>query len=460
MKQLLLTLISIFAFTCNIVANSSFWHEGKRWVLDKTYPAVSQELLTIYVCGDTTVNDIKCKKVYQQDNISGNKRLAAFGFQTGTKVYCYYPDSTTPELLYDFGLGKGDKFLFSNEIACIVENTDYVSFYEKNLKRWHIMDNSTKDDMGYWIENIGSIKGPLSPLALPGNYYQLNYCMVDETIIFKSSLAKDVVQEISMLSNNTSWIYSYDFDYDENRNNGHSNSTYGISFSVIGEKNIKGKTYKKLYVVALRYASHSTRSTDNGDANYALALREESGKVLVDYDEYINYLRKEFANNNIIPKGDSLFIPYHKTQEGELVLYDFNMQIGDKYSHIEGYQDISVVDIKQIVFDDGKNRKLFTLSNGAKIIEGIGCINSCGLLFDYLNPRKPSYNNDKQHFAYLAHFYKDDFYIEQEDIITNIHTIKFTCEKSSSYYYDLQGRKVKNPKKGLYIKDGKRYYVR
>ena len=233
-------------------------------------------------------------------------------------------------------------------------------------------------------------------------------------------------QDSMMLTDNPYWIYNYDFDYDENNSNTHSNSTYGIGISVKGEKSIKGKIYKKLYMVALQYAGYSTRSTDNDDTNYALALREENGKVLVDYDEYMNYLRKEFVKNNIIPRGDSLFIPYHETQEGELVLYDFNMQIGDKYSHIEGYQDISVVDIKQIVFDDGKNRKLFTLSNGVKIIEGIGCINSCGLLFDYLNPSKPSYNYDKQHFAYLSQFSNDEMIILYEDIITNIPSAKDT----------------------------------
>lgn len=233
-------------------------------------------------------------------------------------------------------------------------------------------------------------------------------------------------QDSMMLTDNPYWIYNYDFDYNENNSNTHSNSTYGIGISVKGEKSIKGKIYKKLYLVALQYAGYSTRSTDNGDANYALALREEGGKVLVDYDEYMNYLRKEFVKNNIIPRGDSLFIPYHETQEGELVLYDFNMQIGDKYSHIEGYQDISVVDINQIVFEDGKNRKLFTLSNGVKIIEGIGCINSCGLLFDYLNPSKPSYNYDKQHFAYLSQFSNDDTIILYEDIITNIPSAKDT----------------------------------
>ncbi|MBR6593388.1 MAG: hypothetical protein IKK81_12335 [Prevotella sp.] len=247
-------------------------------------------------------------------------------------------------------------------------------------------------------------------------------------------------QDSMMLTDNPYWIYNYDFDYDENNSNTHSKSTYGIGISVKGEKSIKGKIYKKLYLVALQYAGYSTRSTDNGDANYALALREEGGKVLVDYDEYMNYLRKEFVKNNIIPRGDSLFIPYHKTQEGELVLYDFNMQIGDKYSHIEGYQDISVVDINQIVFEDGKNRKLFTLSNGAKIIEGIGCINSCGLLFDYLNPSKPSYNNDKQHFAYLSQFSNDDMIILYEDIITNIPSAKDTSflVDGRTWNYEMQ----------------------
>ena len=80
-------------------------------------------------------------------------------------------------------------------------------------------------------------------------------------------------QDSMMLTDNPYWIYNYDFDYDENNSNTHSNSTYGIGISVKGEKSIKGKIYKKLYLVALQYAGYSTRSTDNGDANYALALR-------------------------------------------------------------------------------------------------------------------------------------------------------------------------------------------
>ena len=35
-----------------------------------------------------------------------------------------------------------------------------------------------------------------------------------------------------------------------------------------------------------------------------------------------------------------------------------------------------------------------------------------------------------------------------------------TGKQSSSDFYDLQGRKVKKPTKGLYIKDGKKVFVK
>ena len=49
----------------------------------------------------------------------------------------------------------------------------------------------------------------------------------------------------------------------------------------------------------------------------------------------------------------------------------------------------------------------------------------------------------------------DKLYYGDIDDVSGVEEVK-TAEKQSPYYYDLQGRKVKKPTKGLYIKDGKK----
>ena len=120
-----------------------------------------------------------------------------------------------------------------------------------------------------------------------------------------------------------------------------------------------------------------------------LGIREKGGRVYVDRQEYMTLL--ETSNWNII--GDKTYIPYKTTAEGELVIYDYNMQVGDKYPHIEGHEDISVVNKETMTTPDGVKRRLLTLSNGCKILEGIGCLNSPGLYFFYLNPVLGDYND-------------------------------------------------------------------
>lgn len=53
-------------------------------------------------------------------------------------------------------------------------------------------------------------------------------------------------------------------------------------------------------------------------------------------------------------------------------------------------------------------------------------------------------------------FKRADF--KAESFSSKIEEVK--ADKIESYYYDLQGRRVKNPTKGLYIKNGKKVVVK
>ena len=84
--------------------------------------------------------------------------------------------------------------------------------------------------------------------------------------------------------------------------------------------------------------------------------------------------------------GDKNYIPYKDTGDGELVLYDFNMQPGDIYPYRFGHSIVFVTNVSRVTTLDGVSRRLLTLSNGYELMEGLGCLNSPGMLFCYLNP--------------------------------------------------------------------------
>lgn len=207
----LLTLLSILYFTTNIVAGTVFWQEGKRWIIDRTYPVFTENQLVVFVGGDTIINNTGCKKIYSLDNSSKNQRLIAFGFQIDKKVFCYYPDSDIPELLYDFETDKGDTFAKSDDIVYSVYDIDSVECNGEVFRRWIFQDDAGRKDVGVWIENIGSNSNPLSSFVLPGNYYILNACYIGDNMIYDSSIAKPLPASIkNATSDNQSLPYYYD----------------------------------------------------------------------------------------------------------------------------------------------------------------------------------------------------------------------------------------------------------
>lgn len=159
---------------------------------------------------------------------------------------------------------------------------------------------------------------------------------------------------------------------------------------------VNGKKYHKLYAVPTVYDApiNAPLRMTAEEAMYRFGIRMENGRLLADYNGYMSLLKND--KTGFTPLGDINYIPYEVTDEGELVLYDFNMKTGDKFRSVEGHDDISLIDIKTVDMAEGDNKKLLTFSNGAKVIEGMGCINSPGMFFGWLNPET---QNDNQFVA-------------------------------------------------------------
>ena len=197
---------------------------------------------------------------------------------------------------------------------------------------------------------------------------------------------------------------------------------------------------------------------------YALGIRKDDGRVYADLQEYQEYLSRPFNWENEQPSfGTADYIPYYKTEEGEVILYDYNMEIGDKYISMEGHDDVSIVAKDTVVLSDKREHRRLTLSNGLVLIEDVGCIN--GFPLDYLNPL-PLFNG---YFSFLQDvssvdgnlIYITDLIVQDLDVFSHINNTEVSCRLIDYSIYNLQGRRLTcEPEKGMYIKNGRKYLKR
>ena len=265
--------------------------------------------------------------------------------------------------------------------------------------------------------------------------------------------------------------YAYDYVWQGNNNDFNDHGTaYAYYYQTYKTYNNNGKTY--LSVIA---------SADSKDGSYliylpsstkVMGIRHEGGRVYVDKQEYLEAIEKEsavcqeeqkYSSVPLSPIGSRDYLPYRQTDEGELILYDFNMQPGDKYLSVEGHDDISVASVKTITTSDGVKRRLLLLSNGYKLLEGVGCLNSPGMFFYYLNPSEAVtryYSGCTLTRCYSFGKLNSNIY-QQSDEATNIDYAASLSTNSIIQYHDLQGRRLTaEPRKGVYIRDGRKVLIK
>lgn len=149
---------------------------------------------------------------------------------------------------------------------------------------------------------------------------------------------------------------------------------------------IDGKTYFIVY---------NTFFFSNRKLTYTIHLRKEGRRILVRFEEYKQFMRN--SRGRYISKEENSQCQYIITPDGEMVLYDFDMQVGDKFCPFEGMEDVYVIGKETISMKDAgcksdkDNLSCLVLSNGVRIIEDIG--------FAYISPYIPSSTAD--FFDYL-----------------------------------------------------------
>ena len=198
------------------------------------------------------------------------------------------------------------------------------------------------------------------------------------------------------------WTYTSIDDMDWYVSHGYENY-YPVMFDFFTKDDapieIGGKTYRKLYGTCAQFDGRgkSPLRTTADETMYQFGIREETGRLLASHDEYMALLASD--KPKLTPVGDPGYTPYEVTADGEIVLYDFNMQAGDKFRSADGHDDISVVKTGVMADDNGTERRLLTLSNGIEAAEGLGCLGSQGAFIGWLNPEK----EDNKRFTALTH---------------------------------------------------------
>ena len=170
-----------------------FLKEGKTWNYSYNDLNGKQFMMSLVVRGDTTINGLAYKKIY---NANTNDYQYALR-EKGEKVYCKHPYDNTPQLLYDFSKNLGEKISEETDqdfrIVKRVYEADQVKRGDYLLRRMTVvkykipLDNAKGNEkttigIGRWVEGIGNLHGLDTPYVYPNNYYTFDSCWIGDEL--------------------------------------------------------------------------------------------------------------------------------------------------------------------------------------------------------------------------------------------------------------------------------------
>ncbi len=192
MRRLLL-LLFVIAIKMVAVAQDSyepFLKEGKTWKYSHDNPFTGNSYMySVVVRGDTVINDLTYKKIYDVSSDAYQYALR----EDGKKVYGKFQNSDTPKLLYDFGKNAGETVSEvtdkDGETVVRVVSVDQVKYGDRLLRRMKVVEDYLENDEVYdsnystWIEGIGSECDLTCPFRYDGNYNNFNSCWISDEVL-------------------------------------------------------------------------------------------------------------------------------------------------------------------------------------------------------------------------------------------------------------------------------------
>ena len=236
-----------------------------------------------------------------------------------------------------------------------------------------------------------------------------------------------------------------------------------ISFNQ-GTETVEGKEY---YVANVKDWKMSNSGEMPESREWTMHIRENCHRILVRYDEY----KKLMEGQGYEMTDFDCQCRYEVTTDDELILYDFNIQVGDKFRSVPGKEDVYVVDRYKETAEYHTSQDtldVIKLSNGCRLLAGIGYKSISertetqyppnteprGNFFDYLNL-------DAEHGTELMEVKQNYEYIWVCALDGPSAVALPQVEKEQSPFFDLQGRRLTGkPTKGIYIQNGRKVLVK
>ena len=459
--------------------------DDPRWNSDEeewyTFTTVMDTISrTYYIIGTETIDNRLCYKSF-----SSNSSSFGYLYEEDGKVYSWRNGEWV--LGMDVTLEVGDAC--PNRPEMRIQSVDTINVHGQLYRRLWL---GYSDDEGkcYWIEGMGSTSyGPFPPIESAPYPFSLRWMGIvsvydGDTCIFERKdfhrPAISTPQDDGHISpNGTAWMYCSLDNWQQAGDTVYCNGGRQTwSFITDDDNTIErnGHRYVCMRSEEIGTTTDRSRMRSTDDVRtYTIALRRADRRVYVDREDFVHYQQQSFFSTGVLPDhylwtfGDPSYFPYRLTDDGqEVILYDYTMEVGDAYAHVEGHDDITVVAKDMVATQDGDGRRRLTLSNGLVLIEGLGCINSNGLLLDYLNPASAY----QSYFSYLDKCYADaefsNLIYENQQPVVDTWQSGIGAQPSgmqggrvAAPLFDLQGRRLAAaPAKGFYIKDGRKQVVK
>ncbi len=247
----------------------------------------------IEVDGITFKQIVKSSWQYDQDGPTNWKETTEYVGEADGKVYIYNQQTKNTVQVMDFTLKVGDTYRqtltgdpndgYWDFVVTAVKDTVIATSVDKTPRRClYLSWSDSKETDDVWIEGIGSLYGGVQGAygrVKAGAISMLRICKADEQTLYEAYHP--------FLKEGKTWNYQeyYHNLWDDEQ------WTKDVSYVINGTTEIDGKTYYKMY-----------RISEEG-SKYYCALREEDRKVW-----------------------------QYTSDDGDQLLYDFGMSVGDSYT--------------------------------------------------------------------------------------------------------------------------------
>ena len=392
----------------------------------------------IEVDGMTFKQIVSSSWQYDQDGPSNWKETNEYVGEADGKVYLYNQQTKNTIQVMDFTLKVGDTYRqtltsdpndgYWDFVVTAVKDTVIATSVDKTPRKClYLSWSDSKETDDVWIEGIGSlyegVQGAYGRMKT-GAISMLRICKADEQTLYEAYHP--------FLKEGKTWNYQ---EYYHNLLDDEQWSK-DVSYVINGTTEIDGKSYYKTY-----------RISEEG-SEYYCALREEDRKVW-----------------------------QYTSDDGDQLLYDFGMSIGDSYTPSDEPIRYQLTDIKPMRFqyyqllnvlhydvsEQYDPTEPYEYIGPEQIVEGVGCRKGWNFMELYaLVPYNGILHGENFLSCYedaRCIFTADDFNL-YETQTKEIEVINDNKAENKKGIYNLQGQRIRHLQKGLNIVNGRKVHVK